>query len=70
MCGIAGEIAAPGRTPDLDALARMGRVLAPRGPDGEGMWADGGVALDQTGFPDAMGERVYYHPVERGLSSS
>src|SRR5690606_42109738 len=29
--------------------------------------ADGGVALGQTGFPDAMGERVYYAPVERGL---
>ena len=29
--------------------------------------ADGGVALDQTGFPDAMGERVYYRPVERGM---
>ena len=29
--------------------------------------AEGGVALDQTGFPDAMGERVYYAPVERGL---
>ena len=29
--------------------------------------ADGGIALDQTGFPDAMGERVYYRPVERGL---
>ena len=29
--------------------------------------SDGGVALDQTGFPDAMGERVYYHPVERGM---
>ncbi|MEO6170311.1 MAG: replication-associated recombination protein A [Lysobacter sp.] len=29
--------------------------------------AAGGVALDQTGFPDAMGERDYYHPVERGL---
>ena len=28
---------------------------------------DGGVALDQTGFPDAMGERVYYEPVERGM---
>ncbi len=27
----------------------------------------GGVALDQTGFPDAMGERVYFEPVERGL---
>jgi putative ATPase len=22
--------------------------------------AEGGIALDQTGFPDAMGERVYY----------
>jgi len=29
--------------------------------------ASGGVALDQTGFPDAMGERVYYEPVQRGL---
>lgn len=29
--------------------------------------ADGGIALDQTGFPDAMGERVYYRPVPRGL---
>ncbi len=29
--------------------------------------ADGGVALEQTGFPDAMGEQVYYRPVERGL---
>jgi putative ATPase len=27
----------------------------------------GGVALDQTAFPDAVGERVYYRPVERGL---
>ncbi|MBS0218573.1 MAG: replication-associated recombination protein A [Proteobacteria bacterium] len=28
---------------------------------------EGGVALDQTGFPDAMGERVYYQPVARGM---
>jgi putative ATPase len=28
---------------------------------------EGGVALDQTGFPDAMGERVYYRPAPRGL---
>lgn len=27
----------------------------------------GGIALDQTAFPDEMGERVYYRPVERGL---
>ncbi|WP_222564404.1 replication-associated recombination protein A [Novilysobacter antarcticus] len=26
-----------------------------------------GIALDQTGFPDAMGEQVYYRPVERGM---
>lgn len=29
--------------------------------------APDGVALGQTGFPDAMGERVYYEPVERGM---
>lgn len=29
--------------------------------------SEGGVALDQTGFPDAMGERVYYQPVARGM---
>ena len=29
--------------------------------------AEGGVALAQTGFPEAMGERVYYEPVPRGL---
>ena len=29
--------------------------------------SEGGVALDQTGFPEAMGERLYYQPVERGL---
>ena len=28
---------------------------------------DGGIALDQTGFPEAMGERVYYQPVARGM---
>ncbi|KFN45316.1 ATPase AAA [Arenimonas composti TR7-09 = DSM 18010] len=29
--------------------------------------AEGGVALDQTGFPDVIGEKVYYEPVDRGL---
>ncbi len=29
--------------------------------------APDGIALDQTAFPDAMGERVYYEPVERGM---
>ena len=30
---------------------------------------EGGVALDQTAFPDSMGERVYYEPVARGLEA-
>ncbi|MFT3896194.1 MAG: replication-associated recombination protein A [Thermomonas sp.] len=29
----------------------------------------GGVALDQTGFPDAMGERVYYRPTDSGMEA-
>ena len=29
--------------------------------------AEGGIALGQTGFPDAMGEQVYYQPVGRGM---
>lgn len=29
--------------------------------------ADGGIALAQTGFPDALGERVYYAPTGRGM---
>jgi putative ATPase len=29
--------------------------------------AQDGIALDQTGFPDALGERIYYEPVERGM---
>ena len=28
---------------------------------------EGGIALDQTGFPDALGERVYYAPTTRGM---
>ncbi len=29
--------------------------------------AEGGIALDQTAFPEVVGERVYYRPVDRGL---
>lgn len=28
-----------------------------------------GVALDQTGFPDTLGERLLYQPVDRGLEA-
>ena len=31
--------------------------------------AEGGIALDQAGFPDAMGETVYYRPTGRGMEA-
>ena len=37
--------AAPGGAPDRDALERMGAALAPRGPDGDGLWIGDGVGL-------------------------
>jgi asparagine synthase (glutamine-hydrolysing) len=44
MCGIAGELRrdAP---PDRAALERMSDVLAPRGPDGRGVWTGGSAGL-------------------------
>lgn len=44
MCGIAGFYDHP-RAGDDDRLARMIGALGHRGPDGEGVWAEGGVGL-------------------------
>ncbi|MET7683357.1 N-acetylglutaminylglutamine amidotransferase [Streptomyces sp. NPDC005423] len=45
MCGLSGEIRFDGRRPDLEAVGRMSDRLAPRGPDGEGVWTRNAVAL-------------------------
>ncbi|WP_207453327.1 N-acetylglutaminylglutamine amidotransferase [Desertivibrio insolitus] len=45
MCGIAGELAFDGDRADRDAVAAMTVAMADRGPDGEGAWCDGWVAL-------------------------
>ncbi|GAB7191366.1 N-acetylglutaminylglutamine amidotransferase [Kineococcus sp. NUM-3379] len=45
MCGLCGEITFDGRAADVSAVQRMGEVLAPRGPDGQGTWAQGRVAF-------------------------
>jgi asparagine synthase (glutamine-hydrolysing) len=45
MCGIAGAIAGPGQAPDREAIARITRALAHRGPDSEGIVVDGPVAF-------------------------
>ncbi|MDF3299144.1 N-acetylglutaminylglutamine amidotransferase [Streptomyces tropicalis] len=45
MCGLSGEVRFDGGQPDLAAVERMTDRLAPRGPDGRGVWAQGAVAL-------------------------
>ncbi|MBI2779977.1 MAG: N-acetylglutaminylglutamine amidotransferase [Gammaproteobacteria bacterium] len=45
MCGICGELRFDGGMPDLEALQRMMAQLARRGPDNEGGYSSGPVAL-------------------------
>lgn len=45
MCGIAGEIRFDGAFADASAVSRMTDALAPRGPDGSGVVAQGRIAF-------------------------
>ncbi len=45
MCGLSGEIRFDGHFADVAAVSRITDALAPRGPDGSGVWARGPVAL-------------------------
>ncbi|MDF2443799.1 MAG: hypothetical protein JWR01_2002, partial [Subtercola sp.] len=45
MCGLAGELRFDGRSADVGDLARMTHCMVHRGPDGDGLWAKGPVAL-------------------------
>jgi asparagine synthase (glutamine-hydrolysing) len=45
MCGIAGVLNRSGEPVSPELLKRMGDVIAHRGPDGEGQFADGPVGL-------------------------
>jgi asparagine synthase (glutamine-hydrolysing) len=45
MCGMAGELAFRGARADERAVARMNEVMIDRGPDGDGLWFEGWVAL-------------------------
>ena len=44
MCGFGIEVRRDG-PPDRDALERMGAALAPRGPDGSGVWVEGRAGM-------------------------
>jgi asparagine synthase (glutamine-hydrolysing) len=45
MCGLTGEVRFDGRPADVAALERSCAVMACRGPDGSGIWAQGAAAL-------------------------
>ncbi|MFO7778111.1 MAG: N-acetylglutaminylglutamine amidotransferase [Nitriliruptoraceae bacterium] len=45
MCGFSGELRLDGTSPDVGAVSRMTATMSDRGPDGEGVWASGPIAL-------------------------
>ncbi len=45
MCGFCGEIRFDNNTIDLNALGAMSAAMIPRGPDGNGAWQQGRIAL-------------------------
>lgn len=45
MCGICGEYRLDGGLPDLHAVTNMAETLAPRGPDGNGIFSQRNVAF-------------------------
>jgi asparagine synthase (glutamine-hydrolysing) len=45
MCGLCGEIRFDDRPIDLGALSAMSAAIIPRGPDGDGLWQQGPIAL-------------------------
>ena len=48
MCGIAGIMVPDGKSPDASILEAFARALGHRGPDGEGKYLAGAVAMVQT----------------------
>jgi asparagine synthase (glutamine-hydrolysing) len=47
MCGFSGERRFDGRAADIALIARMNDCMAPRGPDGSGVYAQGPLAVGQ-----------------------
>jgi asparagine synthase (glutamine-hydrolysing) len=45
MCGLAGELRFDGQSADVGVVSRMTGCLVHRGPDGDGLWSRGPVAL-------------------------
>lgn len=67
MCGFSGELRFDGRHPDLTAVARMTDTMASRGPDGQGAFAAGPLALGHRRLSiidlSACGSQPMHDPV-------
>jgi asparagine synthase (glutamine-hydrolysing) len=72
MCGIAGIARFDGAPVDSRALARVNAALAHRGPDGDGVYASGSVALAhrRLAIIDPTGGRQPFVDDEAGLALS
>ncbi len=71
MCGFSGELRLDGATPDIGAVGRMTATMSDRGPDGQGLWAQGAIALGHRRLSiidlSACGDQPMHDP-ELGLT--
>jgi asparagine synthase (glutamine-hydrolysing) len=71
VCGFCGELRSDGHQPDVGAVSRMTAAMSTRGPDGEGLYAHGPVALGHRRLKiidlSACGDQPMHDP-ELGLT--
>ena len=69
MCGIAGMVGRPGEVVDAADLARMCRTIIHRGPDDEGIYANGrvGLGMRRLSIIDLAGGRQPIHNEDKTL---
>jgi asparagine synthase (glutamine-hydrolysing) len=71
VCGFCGELRGDGGSPDVAAVARMTARMSSRGPDGEGLYAHGPIALGHRRLKiidlSACGDQPMHDP-ELGLT--
>jgi asparagine synthase (glutamine-hydrolysing) len=70
MCGLCGVLRLDGAAPDIELCERMNARLVHRGPDGEGTFADGPVALAmrRLAIIDLPGADQPLHNEDRSLT--
>ncbi|MFP4235502.1 MAG: N-acetylglutaminylglutamine amidotransferase [Nitriliruptoraceae bacterium] len=71
MCGFSAELRFDGTRPDVAAVARMTSTMSDRGPDGQGLWSAGPIAIGHRRLSiidlSACGDQPMHDP-ELGLT--